>query len=43
MLPVLSEIEFQEFILSSVQDTKRDGEISYSPAFDDLYSLYTKV
>lgn len=43
MLPVLSELEFQKFILKSVQDTKVDGEVTYPPEFDDLYSLYTKV
>ena len=44
-LPVMSVIQFKEFILSKVQQTAQSisGEVVYAPYLKELYSLYTKV
>jgi len=44
-IPVMSVIQFKEFILSKIQQTSETifGEAVYAPDLKDLYSLYTKV
>ena len=42
-VPILSELEFKNYILVSQNDIEGDEELIYSPNFSDLYSLYRKV
>jgi hypothetical protein len=42
-LGIMSEMDFESYILSSAKESKLNNVLLYPPEFDDLYSLYTKV